>query len=108
MSNTQLPLPGIARREDREPALGRFVTEAIEREIRQFAATGMRFTAENIRAELPALFQQAVDTPRGRAAFGMFFREAARRREIMCVEYVEAERDAAKGRILRVWRGVPK
>lgn len=66
--------------------------------IADLAASGRRFTAEDVR--------ERVGVMTGReSALSAAFRVAARRGEIVLVGFVEATRPEAHGRALRVWVG---
>lgn len=96
-------LEAARRRRDRGHELARFATDvawtvAADRAIRELAATGEPFTAEELRAR--------VGPPVGsHNSMGPVFMRAARAGIIVGAAYRQATREAAAGRMLKVWRG---
>lgn len=73
---------------------------AAETALADLAASGVEFTAEDLRARVRVL----ASSPN---ALGALISGAARRGEIVHVGYRQAQRREAHGRDLKTWRGTP-
>lgn len=77
--------------------------EDLRQAVGYFAAHGIPFTVESLRDRLSDSTRQILRLPEHRNALGGFMMQLAKRHAVRPDGFVEAQRDAARGRPIRRW-----